>query len=155
MVRDLAGYSGTPLAKKLGIKPGGRVVLVQAPGGFEDELEGLPDDVTMSLDAAPAGQMDVIVLFTTSRSELEDRLPDLGDSVFPAGGLWIAWPKRSSKVPTDLTEDVLREVVLPTGMVDNKVCAVNEVWSGLRFVWRRELRSQKRPGRAVKRRASE
>ncbi len=108
----------------------------------------------MSRDAAPAGQADVIVMFTTSRSELESRLPDLGDSVFPAGGLWIAWPKRSSKVPTDLTEDVLREVVLPTGMVDNKVCAVNEVWSGLRFVWRKEMRSKDRHGRAVKRRVS-
>ena len=107
----------------------------------------------MSRDAAPAGQADVIVLFTKSRSELEQRVPDLGDSVFPAGGLWIAWPKRSSKVPTDLTEDVLRQVVLPTGMVDNKVCAVNEVWSGLRFVWRREMRSQERPGRLAKRRA--
>ena len=106
----------------------------------------------MSRDAAPAGQADVIVLFTKSRSELEHRLPKLGDSVFPAGGLWIAWPKRSSRVTTDLTEDVLREVVLPTGMVDNKVCAVNEVWSGLRFVWRKEMRSQERPGRAVKRR---
>ncbi len=127
---------------------------MQAPGGFEGELEGLPDDVTMSRDAEPAGQADVIVLFTTARSELEERLPDLGGSVFPAGGLWIAWPKRSSGVPTDLTEDVLRQVVLPTGMVDNKVCAVNEVWSGLRFVWRKQLRSQKRPGRAVKRRGS-
>ena len=123
---------------------------MQAPGGFEDELEGLPDDVSLYRDAAPAGQADVIVLFTKSRSELEHRLPELGDSVFPAGGLWIAWPKRSSRVPTDLTEDVLREVVLPTGMVDNKVCAVNEVWSGLRFVWRKEMRSQERPGRAVK-----
>ena len=99
------------------------------------------------------GQMDVVVLFTTSRSELESRLPDLGARVFPAGGLWIAWPKRSSGVPTDLTENVLRQVVLPTGMVDNKVCAVNEVWSGLRFVRRRELRSQERPGRLAKRRA--
>ena len=107
----------------------------------------------MSRDTAPAGQTDVVVLFTMSRSELEQRLPDLGDSVFPVGGLWIAWPKRSSGVPTDLTENVLRQVVLPTGMVDNKVCAVNEVWSGLRFVWRREMRSQERPGRLAKRRA--
>ena len=127
--------------------------MVQAPGGFEDELEGLPDGVSLSRDDAPAGHADVIVLFTMSRSELEHRLPDLGDSVFPAGGLWIAWPKRSSGVPTDLTEDVLRQVVLPTGMVDNKVCAVNEVWSGLRFVWRKEMRSQERPGRFAKRRA--
>ena len=106
----------------------------------------------MSRDNSPAGQADVIVLFTMSRSELERRVADLGDSVFPAGGLWIAWPKRSSGVATDLTEDVLRQVILPTGMVDNKVCAVNDVWSGLRFVWRKEMRSQDRPGRVVQRR---
>ena len=92
-------------------------------------------------------------MFTTSRAELERRVPDLGDRVFPAGGLWIAWPKRTSKVPTDLTEDVLRQVILPTGMVDNKVCAVNDVWSGLRFVWRKEMRSKERPGGLAKRQA--
>ena len=148
----MAGYSGTPLAKKLGIKPGGRVVLVEAPDGFENDLEGLPDGVSLSRDAATAGQADVIVLFTKSRSELEHRVPDLGDSVFPSGGLWIAWPKRSSGVATDLTEDVLRQVILPTGMVDNKVCAVDDVWSGLRFVWRKEMRLQGRPCKVVQRR---
>ena len=136
------------------MKPAGRVVLVQAPGGFEDELEGLPEGVSLTRDDS-AVQADVVVLFTTSRSELEHHVPDLGERVFPAGGLWIAWPKRNSGVPTDLTEDVLRQVVLPTGMVDNKVCAVNEVWSGLRFVWRKELRSKDGPGRIVKRRAGD
>jgi hypothetical protein len=83
---------------------------------------------------------DVVVAFFTERRRLEARLPALERTIFPDGGLWIAWPKKASGVPTDLTEDVLREVCLPRGIVDNKVCAIDETWSGLRFVWRKERR---------------
>jgi hypothetical protein len=130
-----AGYSGTPLPRKLGIKPGHRVALLGAPDGFELEL---PADVTLRRRAG--GTADVILTFHTSRAELERRLPALRAMMDPAAGLWIAWPKRASKVETDITEDVLREIALPTGLVDNKVCAVDETWSGLRLVIRREHR---------------
>ena len=131
----MAGYSGTPLWKKLGIKPGHRVALLDAPDGFELEL---PEDATVKRRAG--GKADVILSFHTARAELERRLPALRAMMEPAAGLWIAWPKRASKLPTDLTEDVLREIALPTGLVDNKVCAVDEVWSGLRLVIRLEHR---------------
>jgi hypothetical protein len=130
-----AGYSGTPLPRKLGIKPGHRLALLGAPAGFELEL---PEDVRVRRRAG--GKVDVILAFHTVRSELEQRLPALRAMMEPAAGLWIAWPKRASKVPTDITEDVLREIALPTGLVDNKVCAVDETWSGLRLVIRREHR---------------
>lgn len=133
-----AGYSGTPLAKKLGIRAGDTVALVGAPEGFEDELEGLPDNVELRRRAG--GKPEVVILFTTKASDLERRFPTLAKSVFPAGGLWIAWPKRASGVLTDLDENKLRDIGLPHGLVDNKVCAVNDVWSGLRFVWRKENR---------------
>jgi hypothetical protein len=134
----MVGYSGTPLAKKLGIKEGSRIALLGAPEGFDDELAPLPDGVQV-LRRLTSG-LDVAVLFVTERRQLERRFPDVAAAITPAGGFWVAWPKRASKVPTDLTEDVLREVGLPQGLVDNKVCAVTEVWSGLRFVWRKENR---------------
>jgi hypothetical protein len=129
------GYSGTPLPKKLGIKPGHRLALLGAPDGFELEL---PDGVSVRRRAG--GKADVILSFHVSRTELERRLPALRAMMQPAAGLWIAWPKRASKMETDITEDVLREIALPTGLVDNKVCAVDERWSGLRLVIRREHR---------------
>ena len=132
----MAGYSGTPLPQKLGIKAGATVVLLDAPGGFE--LEPLPDGVELGDELVP--DADVVVLFVTERADLEAQWSAITASLQPAGGFWVAWPKKSSKVPTDLTEDVLREVGLPTGWVDNKVCAVTEVWSGLRFVLRKENR---------------
>src|SRR5829696_4333902 len=134
----MAGYSGTPLARKLGIKEGSRVALLGAPEGFDDELAPLPDGVRVLRRLGP--NLDVAVLFVTERRELERRFPPVAKAVFPAGGFWVAWPKRASKVRTDLTEDVLRDVGLPQGLVDNNVCAVTEIWSGLRFVWRKELR---------------
>ena len=134
----MVGYSGTPLARKLGIQEGSRVALLGAPEGFDKELAPLPDDVRILRRLAP--DLDVALLFVTERRELERRFPAIAASITPAGGVWVAWPKRASKVPTDLTEDVLREVGLPRGLVDNKVCAVNEIWSGLRFVWRKENR---------------
>ena len=130
-----AGYSGTPLPRKLGIKPGHRVALLGAPSGFEDgTLGALPEDVRVVRRAG--GQADVIVTFHTSRADLERRLPALRAMMRPAAGLWIAWPKRASKVETDITEDVVREIALPTGLVDNKVCAIDATWSGLRLVIR-------------------
>jgi hypothetical protein len=129
---NTAGYSGTPLPRKLGIKPGHRVAVLGAPDGFE--LDGLPEDVSVKRRAG--GKADVILTFHTSRAEFERRLPALRAMMEPAAGLWIAWPKRASKVETDITEDVLREIALPTGLVDNKVCAVDETWSGLRLVIR-------------------
>ncbi|HUQ62377.1 MAG TPA: DUF3052 domain-containing protein [Acidimicrobiales bacterium] len=131
----MAGYSGTPLSKKLGIKNGSTVVLVGAPDGFELELAPLPEEVTVRRRLS--GQnLDVIVLFVSARAELERRFPGAAKSLQPAGGLWVAWPKRASGVPIDLTENVVREVGLATGLVDNKVCAISDVWSGLRFVIR-------------------
>jgi hypothetical protein len=124
------GYSGTPLPRKLGIKDGYRVAVVAAPEGFTLDAELVP------LGAA----MDVILFFVLERHELERCFAELAALLTPAGGLWIAWPKKSSGVETDLTENVLREVGLPKGWVDNKVCAVTEVWSGLRFVRRLENR---------------
>jgi hypothetical protein len=134
-----SGYSGTPLPRKLGIKPGQRVALLGAPDGFEDgTLGALPDGVRVVRRAG--GKADVIVSFHTARGEFERRLRALRAMMEPAAGLWIAWPKRASKVETDLTEDVVREVALPTGLVDNKVCAIDAVWSGLRLVIRLQHR---------------
>jgi hypothetical protein len=133
-----AGYSGTPLAGKLGIRGGDVVGLLAAPEGFDSQLEGLPDGVEVRTDVRR--RLDVAVVFVTRRSELVRRLPGIGRSVFPTGAAWVAWPKRASGVATDMTEDVVREVALPTGLVDNKVCAVDDTWSGLRLVWRKELR---------------
>ena len=145
-----AGYSGTPLPKKLGIKPGARVGLAGAPDGFGALLEPLPDGARIEASAPAAGAagavlpgtgpFDVIVFFTVEQAELAGRLSELRARMAPAAGLWIAWPKRASRVPTDMTEDVIREIALPTGLVDNKVCAIDQVWSGLRLVIRRELR---------------
>ena len=134
----MVGYSGTPLYRKLGIKEESRVALLGAPEGFEAELGPLPAGVKVLRRLAP--DLDVAVLFVTERRQLERRFDQVAAAIKPAGGFWVAWPKRASKVPTDLTEDVLREVGLPQGLVDNKVCAVTEVWSGLRFVWRKENR---------------
>ncbi len=138
----VTGYSGTPLARKLGIKEEARLALLGAPDGFDVELAPLPEGVRVLRRLAP--ELDVAVLFVTERRDLERRFGQVATAIKPAGGFWVAWPKRSSKVPTDLTEDVLREVGLPHGLVDNKVCAVTDVWSGLRFVWRKE----NRPARA-------
>ena len=133
-----AGYSGTPLPRKLGIKEGARIAFAGAPAGFDDVLGELPSGVTVR--SRIRGPLDVIVFFTPARALLERRLPALHAALDPAGGLWIAWPKRASGVETDVTEDVVREVALPRGLVDNKVCAIDETWSGLRLVIRLEHR---------------
>jgi hypothetical protein len=130
----VAGYSGTPLARKLGIKEGARVALVRAPDGFESELDPLPDGVRVRTQAR--GTQDVVVFFATRRAELERRFNGLAHAIAPNGGLWIVWPKRTSNVATDLRESEVRDVGLAHGLVDNKVCAVDDSWSGLRFVYR-------------------
>ena len=130
-----AGYSGTPLPRKLGIKPGHRVLVLGAPEGFEEGVLGpLPDGVRVGRRAS--GTADVIVSFHTARPELARRMPRLRERMDPAAGLWIAWPKRASGVETDLTEDVVRELALANTLVDNKVCAIDATWSGLRLVIR-------------------
>jgi hypothetical protein len=138
----VAGYSGTPLARKLGIDEGDTVALLGAPDGFEATLEGLAAGVTIRRQAR--GRNDVIVSFHTRRADLERRLDTLLRAMDVDGGLWVAWPKKASGVATDITEDTVREVCLPLGLVDNKVCAVDDTWSGLRVVWRKDLRAAKR-----------
>lgn len=108
------------------------------PDGFRETLGQLPGPVQIRTSAR--GNLDVVVFFTRRRAELARRLPALGRAIYPAGGIWVAWPKRSSGLDTDMTEDVVRELALPLGLVDNKVCAVDETWSGLRVVWRKERR---------------
>jgi hypothetical protein len=135
-----AGYSGTPLPRKLGIGDGDEVALIGAPERFEDTLGDLPDVASLHTDLADDARYDVILAFVTQRSELEAELPRLRARMAPACGLWIAWPKRASRMPTDMTEQVVRDVALPTGLVDNKVCAIDATWSGLRLVIRRENR---------------
>ena len=130
----MAGYSGTPLSKKLGIKPGARVALVRAPAGFERTLKPLPDGVRLRTQARAT--QDVVLFFATRIAELERRFDGFARAIAPHGGLWIAWPKRTSNVATDLRESVVRDCGLAHGLVDNKVCAVDDVWSGLRFVYR-------------------
>jgi hypothetical protein len=130
----MAGYSGTPLPRKLGIKEGHRLALIDPPAGFDARLGELPEGVAIRTSAR--GSVDVAVWFLVARSALERRFDFLKRAIFPDGGLWIAWPKRASGVETDLTEDVVREVALARGLVDNKVCAIDETWSGLRLVYR-------------------
>ena len=135
----LSGYSGTPLPKKLGIKPGSRVAVVSAPDGFlESILQPLPDGV--ELRSRARGPLDVVVFFTKRRAELERRFDTLVNALDRAGALWVAWPKGTSGVATDLTENAVREVALPKGLVDNKVAAIDDVWSGLKLVIRLENR---------------
>jgi hypothetical protein len=139
----LGGYSGTPLPKKLGIKPESRLALVGAPDGFGKTLGQLPERVEVRSRAR--GPLDVIVFFTTSAGELRRRFDKLAQALDPAGALWVAWPKKSSGVETDLTENGVRDVALPKGLVDNKVCAIDETWSGLRLVIRKENRPRPTP----------
>lgn len=137
----MAGYSGTPLPQKLGIKEGSRVAWIGAPAGFESALAPLPAKVKLArrVDSpGPPGSppLDVILFFTRRAAELEKRFSSLAAALAPNGGLWVAWPKLASGVATDLTGNVVREIGLAKGLVDNKVCAVDDVWSGLRFVFR-------------------
>jgi hypothetical protein len=140
----MAGYSGTPLPKKLGIKPAHRVALVNAPQGFLQTLGELPEAAELAAESSGGPALDVIVFFTTQLADVKRRFKALAKRMGPAAGFWIAWPKRASGVPTDLTEDVIRVVGLDAGLVDNKVCAIDETWSGLRFVIRLQDRHKVR-----------
>jgi len=135
-----AGYSGTPLPKKLGITGDAVFHVRRPPDGFEDTLGDIGDAVWQRSLLAP---LDVVVAFHTSRAALVTEWPKLTAAVEPNGVVWVAWPKKTSKVPTDITEDVLRAELLPTGWVDNKVCAIDDTWSGLRFALRLERRRPK------------
>ena len=134
-----AGYSGTPLSKKLGIKPGFRVKTRNAPGHFADLVAPLPDGVTLS--PRLRGEIDLYHLFTKSSAELRSVLSKAQHEIDVDGMIWVSWPKKSSGVPTDVTEQTIRDVALPMGLVDVKVCAVDETWSGLKLVIRKELRA--------------
>jgi hypothetical protein len=132
----MAGYGGTPLPKKLGIVEGSSLALIGAPEGV---IDGLPPGVNVKRQAR--GSADVVVAFFTRRHDFERRIAELAQMIFPSGGLWVAWPKRASGMQTDMHEGVVREIALPLGLVDNKVCAISATWSGLRVVWRRNHRT--------------
>ncbi len=134
----MAGYSGTPLAKKLGIKADGKVFLVGEPDHYQDLVAPLPEGV--SIVPALDKDTDIIHLFTTKKSQLLIELRCFLKAMNPAAAIWVSWPKKASKVPTDITEDTIREVALPLGLVDIKVCAVDDTWSGLKLVVRKENR---------------
>jgi hypothetical protein len=131
-----AGYSGTPQAKKLGLKPGQRLSLENAPDGWT--LDRSPDAITSVVAPEPA---DVIVSFIRSASELPEQLPDLAARIHPAGALWIAWPRRAGGHRSDVTENGIRDIALPLGIVDVKVAALDDDWSALKLVWRVENRA--------------
>ena len=134
----MSGYSGTPLAQKLGIKPKFRVKVLNPPVEYAQLVRPIPDDVTVS--PRLRRDIDMVHIFTRSRRELERILPTAMAQIQPAGMIWISWPKKSSGVSGSVTEDGIRQIALPLGLVDIKVCAVDEIWSGLKLVIRKELR---------------
>jgi hypothetical protein len=131
----MAGYSGTPLTKKLGIKAGQTIALIDAPEAFTLEL---PEQVTVRKRLG--AHLDVVLVFVLERAALERRIGPLGRAIAPAGAIWVCWPKRASKAATDLSDNVVRDVVLPLGLVDVKVAAIDDIWSGLKVVWRLSAR---------------
>ncbi len=136
------GYSGTSLTAKLGVKEDSTLALLDAPVDLRLEV---PPGVVVRHTAR--GNADVVLAFFTRASKVEPRLDRLGSMIFPSGALWIAWPKKSSGMESDITDIAVRDIVLRRGLVDNKVCAIDETWSALRFVWRREHRGPgRRPG---------
>ncbi len=137
----MAGYSATPLALKLGLRPNERLIALNAPENYASLLEGLPDGVTITNRVS--AKASFVHLFVRQRSDLEKRLRELRRKLDDAGILWISWPKKAAKVATDITEDTIRALALPLGFVDVKVCAVDETWSGLKLMIRRENRKTK------------
>jgi hypothetical protein len=137
----VAGYSGTPLPQKLGIKPGLMVVTINAPANYRRLLGQLPDHVNFSNRVT--SNSIFVHLFTTNLNELQRRLSILRNKLSDNGAVWVSWPKKSSGISTDVTEDVIREIALPLGFVDIKVCAVDETWSGLKLMIRRENRKSR------------
>ena len=142
----MAGYSGTPLARKLGIGPGATVAIVAPPAGFVETLV-LPAGVAVRNSAR--GRLDVVVFFVTRQGELARRFPAFKRALVPDGGLWIAWPKKTSGVATDLTFEPVQSIGLANGLVDNKVAAIDDTWSGLRFVYRTRDRAAVPPRRGT------
>ena len=136
----MAGYSGTPLVKKLGLTAGQRALVEGAPADYRALLGPFPDGVEFA--ARLSGRLDFIHLFVTDQSQLRERLPACLHKLAPDGMIWISWPKKAANVETDITEDTIREIALPLGLVDVKVCAVDETWSGLKLVIRKELRKR-------------
>ena len=141
----MAGYSGTPLAKKLGIKPGSAIFLIAAPGHYDELLAPLPEGVKR---ARKIDDADIAHFFETSRARMEKDLRAAVQKMQQDAAIWISWPKKAAKLATDITEDTVREVALPLGLVDIKVCAVDETWSGLKLVSRKELRKPPRRSRS-------
>jgi hypothetical protein len=139
LFHNMAGYSGTPLAKKLGIKDGFRVWFVNAPHDFDQNLDLSTDIRIISAKAKP---LDLVLLFTKSEARLRKEFKALAQKLCPNGMLWVSWPKKASGVATDLNENIVRRIGLDAGLVDVKVCAVNDVWSGLKFVYRLKDRAQ-------------
>ena len=138
----MAGYSGTPLPQKLGIKPGLMVVTINPPANYRRLLGQIPDSVTFS-ERLKSGS-SFVHLFTSRRSEMQKKMSILRDKISDNGAIWVSWSKKSSGISTDATEDVIREIALPFGFVDIKVCAVDETWSGLKLMIRRENRKSRR-----------
>lgn len=134
-----AGYSGTPLAKKLGLGPGQRAWFADMPDSVRAEID--PEAIGLILLDAPEAGIDAAHVFVTARADLERHITGLRERLASGGMLWVSWPKKASKVPTDITEDTIRAVALPTGLVDVKVCAVDDIWSGLKLVVRKALRT--------------
>lgn len=133
-----AGYSGTPLAKKLGLKAGSTLHWVNPPDNFTDLLQPLPPDITVT--GSPTGAVDVIHIFTNSRDELFQELARCRGLIKQEGSIWVSWYKKAARLPTEITEDTVREAAFPLGLVDIKVCAVDDNWSGLKLVIRKENR---------------
>ena len=138
----MAGYSGTPLVKKLGIKPGSNVAFVSAPSGYTNTLD-LPPDV--NINSRSGKPLDFAQLFVKSEKQLRTKFSEYAKRLNPSGMLWVSWPKKRSGVSTDLSENIVRDIGLAAGLVDVKICAVNEVWSGLKFVFRLKDRAKVNP----------
>lgn len=136
--RQPSGYSGTPLARKLGIPAGGAILAIDPPGDYAQLVAPLPEGVRFARRAGP--EVDLAHLFVTGKQELIRQLATLRTRLRPDAAVWVSWPKRAARVATDVTEDVVREVALPLGFVDVKVCAVDATWSGLKLVVRKRLR---------------
>jgi hypothetical protein len=145
----MAGYSGKPLTQKLGIQPGFCIFVDVAPAAYGDIVGKLPAGVTVA--ARPKAPLDMVHVFATEAAGLAGRLRGYRAAIAPDGMIWVSWPKKSSGVPTDLTDIVVRDTALPLGLVDIKVCAVDEIWSGLKFVIPKDQRMGRQPGKAVRR----
>ena len=137
----MAGYSGKPVVQKLGIKPGFCIFVAGAPAAYHDLVGKLPAKVRVV--TRPTGAVDMVHVFTTEAAALGDKLHAYREAIKPDGMVWVSWPKKSSGVPTDLTENVVRETAIPRGLVDIKVCAIDDTWSALKFVIPRDRRSKR------------